>query len=623
MVIDWPSNASTPTPDRERGVEGGCHPEQSEAAAERDAADDDDGVGGEHRPAERAPPEVERFDAVGAEHQERRDQRHVGWVEDVPALVADVVLGEHPGRGDAGEVVPPVERPPVVGLHAGDAEDQGRAGRRLEGARRPRQHGLRAIGARHVEHAAGERAATATCGIDRRKSSHTMPIVMIVKVVIARWMRGSRSLGRTTGTSRPPRRTVRGCGASDAARLSVYRDCHRTPFGEQSVAGSYTMPRSPAQSNRCVTVPGRVEPQRVNSARTCRHPPVSVPGAGRRSRVRSTSRAAWSGPSVSGRTLVTGCRQTWSAPAARCSSMRATIAASSPHATTASTSASDPSPSRSVGGEAQPLEVAHVVGRAEVEAAGVLPGEPARLVGIGFEHDRQLGREQLAVAEDLAGAARVLDRHEVRVGAVGGVASELEHPRAQRGEHDRRRLRRLGRGVRDGRHLRQVVARRRERRPVVDAAHLDRGRMADAQPGDETARERLADGADRRAVLSGSRPQMLAMPVAITSELGRGQQRRRPRERLLAARRLAEPERGVPEPLELAQRWRGRRRPGIRSRRATHRPAREACEKSYMKSCAVPGSRADCGRARRSARRRGGRCDEVRASRVQRSAAQA
>ena len=53
-------------------------------------------------------------------------------------------------------------------------------------------------------------------------------------------------------------------------------------------------------------------------------------------------------------------------------------------------------------------------------------------------------------------------------------------------------------------------------------------------------------------VLSGSRPQMLAMPVAIVERVGRGEQRRSPRERLLAPRRLPEPERGVPQTLELA-----------------------------------------------------------------------
>ena len=95
-----------------------------------------------------------------------------------------------------------------------------------------------------------------------------------------------------------------------------------------------------------------------------------------------------------------------------------------------------------VGGETEPLEVAHVVGGVEIEAAGVLTGEPPGLGGIGFEHDRQLRRQQLALAEQLSGAAGVLDRHEVRVGAVGRVAGELQHPRAERGEHDRRRLRR-------------------------------------------------------------------------------------------------------------------------------------------------------------------------------------
>jgi hypothetical protein len=90
-----------------------------------------------------------------------------------------------------------------------------------------------------------------------------------------------------------------------------------------------------------------------------------------------------------------------------------------------------------VGGrEAEPFEVADVVRRAEVEAAGVLARQPACFVRIALEHHRQLGREQLALSQDPARAARVLDRYEVRVRAVGGVTRELEHPRPERGEHD-------------------------------------------------------------------------------------------------------------------------------------------------------------------------------------------
>ena len=142
--------------------------------------------------------------------------------------------------------------------------------------------------------------------------------------------------------------------------------------------------------------------------------------------------------------------------------------------------------------------------------------------------------------------------------------------------------------------------------------------MADAEPGDEPTRKRLTDRADRRAVLSGSRPQMLAMPVATTSD-GRAEQHRRPGERLLATRRLAEPERARSRVARALAALRGRRRrEAVAAEPHTDPPKR--IEKSYMKSCTRSGSRADCAQQECADEREGVRCDEVRASRVQRSA---
>src|SRR3954451_6041194 len=77
--------------------------------------------------------------------------------------------------------------------------------------------------------------------------------------------------------------------------------------------------------------------------------------------------------------------------------------------------------------------------------------------------------------------------------------------------------------------------------------------MTDAEAGNEPTGERFADGADRRA-----RVQRIASPDAGDAggeheRLGRAEQGHRSRERLLAAGRLAEPQRPVPEPLELAR----------------------------------------------------------------------
>ena len=47
-------------------------------------------------------------------------------------------------------------------------------------------------------------------------------------------------------------------------------------------------------------------------------------------------------------------------------------------------------------------------------------------------------------AQALARDPRVLDRHEVGVRAVGALRGQLQHPRAQRREHDRRAVGRRG-----------------------------------------------------------------------------------------------------------------------------------------------------------------------------------
>ena len=91
---------------------------------DQQAADDDDRVGGDHPDVQRRPPEVERFHARAAEHDERHDQTDVGRVEDVRAAVPDDVLRQEREAGHDREHLPGVGVPRVVGRRPDDAEDQ-------------------------------------------------------------------------------------------------------------------------------------------------------------------------------------------------------------------------------------------------------------------------------------------------------------------------------------------------------------------------------------------------------------------------------------------------------------------------------------------------------------------
>ena len=98
-------------------------------------------------------------------------------------------------------------------------------------------------------------------------------------------------------------------------------------------------------------VAGRRRAGRGGRGRDARARPVGQRAPARRrltdqARTAGASRRSSSTPSGSPG-APSGCSPTWSAPAARCSSMRARIAASSPHATSASTTASVPPASRS------------------------------------------------------------------------------------------------------------------------------------------------------------------------------------------------------------------------------------------------------------------------------------
>ena len=136
-------------------------------------------------------------------------------------------------------------------------------------------------------------------------------------------------------------------------------------------------------------------------------------------------------------------------------------------------------------GEAEPEQVLHVVLGSEVPldlGAGLGPSD----VGVGFEHDLVLDHEQRVGAHDLAGTARVVDRHEIRVSAERALRGETQHRWAQAGQYDvDRRLviaeqhgvtglvHRVEVSAHGGHRLLVHVATRGDQRPVADAEAED------------------------------------------------------------------------------------------------------------------------------------------------------
>ena len=188
------------------------------------------------------------------------------------------------------------------------------------------------------------------------------------------------------------------------------------------------------------------------------------------------------------------CRQTWSAPASRCSRTRSAIACSPP-TTSACFSRSLPPRGKSSSREALAQPAVPVVRQAGVDLQ-VPVGALAHDVGVVAEHDRLLDRQQRPLAEHLARRGRVLRRHEVRVGALRPVAGQREHRRPERRQHRAAARRSMPGGeARRGVHRVEVLAHGGERPAVGVPAHaLDERRVADAE-----ARARSGRGAAPRA----------------------------------------------------------------------------------------------------------------------------
>ena len=121
----------------EREPEAGGDYDELEPSKDREPAEDDDGERDRHPRVHRAPPEVERLRATGAEDQEAEDEPDVGRVEDVRAAQPQQVLGEQRDRRRAGEYPPAAQAPPVAVLRSGDAQDERDAVSGQQRARRP------------------------------------------------------------------------------------------------------------------------------------------------------------------------------------------------------------------------------------------------------------------------------------------------------------------------------------------------------------------------------------------------------------------------------------------------------------------------------------------------------
>ena len=219
-------------------------------------------------------------------------------------------------------------------------------------------------------------------------------------------------------------------------------------------------------------------------------------------------------------------------------------------------------------GPAEADQVVAVVLQTQV-ARGVRPCELACPDRVGLRHDGVLHRQQALGTEELPGLRRVLGRNEVGVRS-GSARGEPQHARPQRGQDDRRRMRRARRFVRRGAEPLEVGLHRPHGRGVGLASHLlDQRAVAHAEPDDQTVRERLADGGHR-----GCRCHRIASPDAGHARahgdaVRAAEQERGVGEGLLAPR-LGDPDRAVAEAFDLGRGRRSLRRRQLLQREREH-----------------------------------------------------
>ena len=113
------------------------HREEPESREDREAPDDDDRQREREGRRHRAPPEVKRIGALGAQCEKAEDEPEVRRIEDVGAPEPDQVLGEERDGCSAGEDPPAVRAPPVPVLGTRHTQDERDAVAGEERARRP------------------------------------------------------------------------------------------------------------------------------------------------------------------------------------------------------------------------------------------------------------------------------------------------------------------------------------------------------------------------------------------------------------------------------------------------------------------------------------------------------
>ncbi len=147
---------------KDRDADGECDPEgrrqgeEMQPPGDQQATDEDDAVGRDHPRVQWGPPEIERLDPRGSEHDEGDDQPDVGRVEHVRTAVADDVLGQEREAGDAREHLPAVGAPVVVEGRPHEAKDERDTAAGQHRARRPDERPALAERQRHLEDRAGQ-----------------------------------------------------------------------------------------------------------------------------------------------------------------------------------------------------------------------------------------------------------------------------------------------------------------------------------------------------------------------------------------------------------------------------------------------------------------------------------
>ena len=185
--------------------------------------------------------------------------------------------------------------------------------------------------------------------------------------------------------------------------------------------------------------------------------------------------------------------------------------------------------------------------------------------------------EHTAQARERLGAGKLLAPEQAVILTDDESRGEVEHLRPERGEHDRHPVRRLGAVVERRIHRVQVFAHGRERRAVRLAAKLDRMPVTAAEAEQEAARERLPERV-------GACPRRRGIAGVDVRDSGGDDEVLRPAEgergggEVLPRERLADPDRGVAEPLDLGQRLAELLGGPVRHARAPHADPAEPLE---------------------------------------------